>query len=133
MFGPALAEELGVPCVTSAIRVAANENGIVVEREADGVMQTVEAPLPAVVTVTSAPSNVPRMAKVKDAMMAKRKPIRLFDAAALSLDPERSTPSVRIDRLSLAVVNDRCEMIGGTGVREQAIALAVRLRELNLI
>jgi electron transfer flavoprotein beta subunit len=133
VFGPALAEELGVPCVTSAIRVAPSESGIVVEREADGMMLTVESPLPAVVTVTSAPTNVPRMAKVKDAMMAKRKPIRVFDAAALSLDAERSTPSVRIDRLSLATVNDRCEMIDGVGVREQAAALAGRLRELSLI
>lgn len=133
VLGPALAEELGVPCVTSATRVGFSENGIVVEREADGVMLTVESPLPAVVTVTSAPSNVPRMPKAKDAMMAKRKAIRLLDGSALSLDTEQSTPSVRIDRLSLVAVNERCEMIGGAGVREQAGALADRLRELSLI
>lgn len=133
VLGPALAEELGVPCVTSATRVAPSEYGIVIEREADGVMLTVESPLPAVVTVTSAATNVPRMAKVKDAMMAKRKPIRLLDASALSLDADRSTPSIRVERLSLTSVNERCEMIAGASVHEQAAALVGRLRELSVI
>lgn len=133
VLGPALAEELDVPCVTSATRVTPCERGIIVERDADGALLTVESSLPAVVTVTSAPTNLPRMAKVKDAMMSKRKPIRVVDAGALSLDAQRSMPSARIERLSLASVSDACEMIVGDDVREQAAALAGRLRTLGLI
>ena len=133
VLGPALAEELGVPCITSATRVEVGGAGIRVERDADGVMLTVESPLPAVVTVTSAFTNVTRMAKVKDAMLAKRKPIRVLGTTDLALDAERARPSVRIERLALAPANPKCEMITGDDVQAQAAALVQRLRERDVL
>jgi electron transfer flavoprotein beta subunit len=132
LFGPALAEELGAPCITFVRSVEAVHAGVRVEREADGLVMTVEAPVPVVITVTSAASNVPRMPRVKDTMLAKRKPIRVLGAAELSLDATRATPGVHLVRLSLPVTGDDCEMIEGD-VAAQAATLVSRLRGLRLI
>jgi electron transfer flavoprotein beta subunit len=133
LLGPALAEELGAPCITFVRSVDVTSGGVRAEREADGLVITVEAPLPVVMTVTSAASNVPRMPKVKDTMLAKRKPIRVLGAAELSLDVERATPGVRLVRLSLPVTGDDCEMIDGADITVQAATLVSRLRDLRLI
>jgi electron transfer flavoprotein beta subunit len=133
LMGPAIAEELGAPCVTVARSVEPTAEGLRIEREADGLVQTVEVPLPAVVTVTSASTNVPRMPKVKDTMLARRKPIRVLGTTELALERERAEPGVRIERLSLPATDGVCEMIGGTSVAAQAAALAGRLREARLL
>jgi electron transfer flavoprotein beta subunit len=133
LMGPAVAEELGVPCVALARSVVPAGDGVRIEREAGGIVQTVEAPLPVVVTVTSASTNVPRMPKVKDTMLARRKPIRVLGASDLSLDRERAEPLVHIERLSLPAAGGECEMIGGSGVAAQATALVGRLRQARLL
>lgn len=133
VLGPALAEELGMPCITSAGHIESTGQGITVEREADGLLLTVHSSLPVVVTVSSSPTNVPRMAKVRDVVLAKRKPITVFGTADLALDPERVAPGARIERLTLPRSEHLCEMIGGTDVGAQAALLASRLRELRLL
>jgi electron transfer flavoprotein beta subunit len=133
VLGPALAEELGAPCITAATRIDVTPTGLSIERGADGIVQIVESPLPAVATIASAATNVPRMAKVKDVMMAKRKAIKRMGAADLALDPDAIAPGFRIERLALPESDGVCEMIAGSDVGALAIALADWLRELRLV
>ncbi len=64
--GPQVAEKLGLPQVTYAEEVlSAEKNKIVVKRRLERGVETVEAPLPAVITVnSSAPACRPRNAKL---------------------------------------------------------------------
>lgn len=62
--GPQIAEKLGIPQVTYAEEIVSAENGkVVVKRRLEGGVETVEAPMPLVVTVDgSAPACRPRNA-----------------------------------------------------------------------
>jgi electron transfer flavoprotein beta subunit len=68
-----LGEVSGRAWVTSANSLAVNGSTITVERQSDDGVDTVEAPLPAVVSVTKA-SNEPRYPSLKGIMGAKKKP-----------------------------------------------------------
>ncbi len=68
-----LGEVSGRTWVTSANSIAVNESSITIERQSDDGVDTVEAPLPAVVSVTKA-INEPRYPSLKGIMGAKKKP-----------------------------------------------------------
>ena len=76
-----LAAKLGLPVVTGATKIEAKEGAVVVERTLEDVVETVEVPLPAVVSV--APDiAVPRIPGMKDILAAGKKPMNVFGADA---------------------------------------------------
>ena len=100
--GPMLAELLGLPCITVAASFELADGMVVCHREIEGGVEVVEAPLPAVVTITKGEA-VPRYASLKGIMAAKKKPLEERDAQlgesrvqvrSLSTPPER--PAGRI-------------------------------------
>lgn len=134
LVGPMLAEELKAACITLATRVeAGGDNQITVRREAGGGFVKVEIRLPAVVTVTNDDSNVLRLPKVKDIMMASRKPITVLRAADLGLDPGALAPRLRLRSLFVPELAGDCELVEGESGSEQAAGLARRLRELKVV
>jgi len=72
--GPMLGELLDLPCVTVAASVEMEANAIVCHREIEGGVEVVEAPLPAVVTITKGEWE-PRYPNLKGIMAAKKKPL----------------------------------------------------------
>jgi electron transfer flavoprotein beta subunit len=133
LVGPALAEELSLPCVTIGRRIEVREGRARVEREADGDVEAVEVTLPAVVSMTSSAANVPRMPKVRDVMLARGKPIRVFGAEQLR--PRGALPDARVklERLEGVPTRERCELLEGPDARGVAAALVLRLRDLGVI
>jgi electron transfer flavoprotein beta subunit len=87
MLVPAmLAEFLGLPSLTFAKRLELTDDGkAIVDRETATGHQTVEAPLPAVVSVVEA-INEPRYPSFKGIMAAKKKPLDTKDLAAVGVD-----------------------------------------------
>ena len=81
----ALAEHLGLPCVTNARKVDVSDSGLEVERETDGGYQTVRTPLPALLT-TALTFGEPRYASLKGIMGAKKKTIATTSLADLALE-----------------------------------------------
>ena len=81
----ALAEYLGLPCITNARKVEIEGDGLRVERETDGGYQTVRGPLPALLT-TALTFGEPRYASLKGIMGAKKKTIAPMSLADLGLD-----------------------------------------------
>jgi electron transfer flavoprotein beta subunit len=72
--GPMVAELLDLPCITVAAELEVAEAGIVAHREIEGGVEVVEAPLPAVVTITKGKYE-PRYPSLKGIMAAKKKPL----------------------------------------------------------
>ncbi len=68
-----LGEVSGRTWVTSANSIAVNGSSITIERQSDDGVDTVEAPLPALMSVTKA-TNEPRYPSLKGIMGAKKKP-----------------------------------------------------------
>jgi len=81
----ALAEHLGLPCITNARKVEISGDRIEVERETDAGYQTVRGPLPALLT-TALTFGEPRYASLKGIMGAKKKTIAGRSLADLALD-----------------------------------------------
>ncbi len=78
-----LAEELGLPLVPFVPRLDVAGDGFRLERESDVGNVVVEAPKGIVVSITNAQDNNPRLPKVRDIMMANRKPIQKVGADRL--------------------------------------------------
>jgi electron transfer flavoprotein beta subunit len=81
----ALAEHLGLPCVTNARKVEISGDSLQIERETDVGYQTVRVPLPALLT-TALTFGEPRYASLKGIMGAKKKTIATTSLPELSLE-----------------------------------------------
>jgi electron transfer flavoprotein beta subunit len=81
----ALAEHLGLPCITNARKIDITDGALEVERETDVGYQTIRGPLPALIT-TALTFGEPRYASLKGIMGAKKKTIASITLADLSLD-----------------------------------------------
>jgi electron transfer flavoprotein beta subunit len=97
-----VAAQLGIPCVTLAVKLDAADGRAVVHREVEGAEEVVEVPLPCIVTVQKGLVE-PRYTSLKGIMKAKKKPIDERPAPAadpgirvLSLTPPESRKAGRI-------------------------------------
>lgn len=131
--GLLLAEELGMPTVTAVFAIEPAGTGVRLKRENPGGYEVVEASLPVLATVTNAETNIPRIPKVKDVMASFRKPVTVWTAADLGLDPAALAPRATYRRLYIPETETTCEMIGGDSPEEQAAALAERILALKVL
>jgi electron transfer flavoprotein beta subunit len=81
-----VAERLGLPQVTFAQKVEVDGGNVRIERLTDYGFDTVEAALPAVVSVVEK-INEPRYPSFKGIMAAKKKPVETLTVADIGLDP----------------------------------------------
>ncbi len=97
----ALAEHLGLPCVTNARKIDVTDSGLQVERETDLGYQTVHAPLPALLT-TALTFGEPRYASLKGIMGAKKKTIATTALGELALELPVGTAGSKTELRSFA-------------------------------
>jgi electron transfer flavoprotein beta subunit len=82
-----LAERLGLPQVTLASELTVEAGSVTIRRDGDVASETVQASLPALVSVTDQ-INEPRYPTVKGIMAAKKKPVETWSLADLGVDAE---------------------------------------------
>ena len=80
-----LAELLGVPQLTFAKHIEVSDGTVKIHRQTAEGYHVVEAPTPALITVTAG-VNEPRYASFKGIMAAKKKPVEQYSLADLGLD-----------------------------------------------
>lgn len=80
-----VAERLGVPQVTYASEVTLSATSVRIRRDGDAASETVEASLPALVSVTDQ-VNEPRYPSFKGIMAAKKKPVTELTLADIGVD-----------------------------------------------
>jgi electron transfer flavoprotein beta subunit len=85
--GPGIAEWLGIPQITFAVKVEINDSQLTVERMLEEVNEKVECPLPAVITVVKQ-MNEPRLPSLKGMMRAKKAEVKTLNAAQIEGDPK---------------------------------------------
>jgi electron transfer flavoprotein beta subunit len=81
-----LAERLGLPQVTYASELTLGDGTVTIRRDGDTASETIEATLPALVSVTDQ-INEPRYPSFKGIMAAKKKPVEQWGLADLGVDP----------------------------------------------
>jgi electron transfer flavoprotein beta subunit len=77
--GPMAAELLGLPCVTGISQLDVASGRGTARRDLEGASETVEFPLPAVLTIDEGIAR-PRLASLKGIMAAKKKPLEVKPA-----------------------------------------------------
>jgi electron transfer flavoprotein beta subunit len=119
--GSRVAEILGLPQIGYARKVEAGGAGIVAERSMEEYIETLEAPLPAAVTVVSE-INEPRIPSLMNIMKAGKKPVEEWSLADLGLDAAAVSP-IRAILSNLAEEQDRKHIVFEGGASEQAESL----------
>jgi electron transfer flavoprotein beta subunit len=97
----ALAENLGLPCITNARKIEMSGGKLEVERETDVGYQIVRGPLPSLIT-TALTFGEPRYASLKGIMGAKKKTIARIGLADLSLEMPVGTDGSKTELQSFA-------------------------------
>ena len=123
-LGPVIAEELGRPSAAWASKLVLEEGKAVVTRDVDGGTETLELPLPAIVT-TNKGLNEPRYPSLPNIMKAKKKEIRVVKPADLG-----APVKARVTRVSAAAPSSARRGVKLTGdPADAARELARLLRE----
>ena len=112
MVPPMLAELLGVPQLTFAKKVEVDGATVKIHRQTGEGYQIVEAPTPALITVTAAIAE-PRYASLKGIMAARSKEIKQLALADLGV--EKSAPVETIDGVADAQARSAGEVIEDDG------------------
>ena len=126
----AVAEILGVPSVTFARKLEVSDRTVKIERQTALGYDTVECPLPAVVTVTAGATE-PRYPTLKGIMQAKQKPVDKLSLSDLGLSGDEVAPTQRVE-----AVNDAPEKGPGEVIEdpEEGVTKAVEfLAEAKVI
>ncbi len=118
--GPAVAEVLGMPHVTSAVGLAVEAPSVLATRRERGIVRTLRLPLPAVVTVRSSAAALPppsdgagevevwdlaalgietRELKHRDRCLGRPSPVRLRGKATLLREPAELIARLRAEGL----------------------------------
>lgn len=132
VVGCGVGERLGLPVITFARKVDVSGRTLRVERVLTDGFETLEAELPAVVTVSNE-VGAARAPSLRETMRAARKPLAVRSAADIGLmqDEIARAAGLRVrERLFVPVKEARCEIIAGA---DAAAQLAQRLREARLI
>jgi electron transfer flavoprotein beta subunit len=88
VMAAAVADHLRRPLVTQVAELRVDGGTVKAKRQAEHGYDLIEAPLPAVISVSDA-INTPRLPSIKAIMGAKRKPLETLSAAELDLDTAR--------------------------------------------
>jgi len=127
-----LAERLGLPSVTLARNVEPQDGKVRVERALTDGYQVVEAPTPAVVTVSNELGEA-RYPTLRGIMAASRKQPERLTLDDLGLTVDDLKPILTLRRLFIPESESQVEIIEGEDEADAGRKLALRLRELNLI
>lgn len=130
IVGPALAEELGIPCVTVASKLDISDGKAIIEREAAYFRERVAAPLPCLVTIDSELGDL-RQVTLQGLTQARKKQVQAWGLPQIAIDllpPARS----ELLRLYAAECEHQCQILSGSP--EQVVAdLIERLRRASLL
>ena len=127
-----IAEMLGLPCVTLAQNIEFADEGIIVQRALTDGYEVVEAPLPALVTVTNELGE-PRYPTLRGIMQASRKQPTNWSSSDVGIDAGSLEPKLTLTELFIPVSDNQVEVIEGEDDADAGRKLALRLRDEKLI
>ncbi len=133
--GLLIAEELGWPAAIIAKGVESTDNGVRVQRVLTDGFETIETPLPAVVTVSNE-FGEPRYPKLPQIMAAAKKTVTAWGAGDLGLDPGsvgKAGARLQLQKLFIPEQDTEVEFIEGDTPEAQAAALVAKLSADKII
>ena len=135
VVGLGIAEILDIPAITFACDVQTNDGVITVKRVLQDGIETVEADLPALVTISNELGKV-RHASMRETMRAAKKPVKEWMPEDIGLDENQvgaNAMRYQLERLYIPINDIECEFIDGDTPAEIAATLAQHMRQADLI
>ncbi len=129
--GTAIAEILGLPCITLARKIEVNDTKLKVERATLSGYDVIEATLPAVVTVSNEVGE-PRYPTIKGIMAAKKIEPVVWKPGDIGFDASTGVKT-KLRKLFQPVHEGKCEFAEGETPEEMAVNLANKLRESKIL
>ena len=132
--GPMLAELLGMPHTTDAVKVDSSNGTMTVDREVEGgAHEVVSLTSPCLIAVQTGINQV-RYASLKGIMAAKKKPLDVKTAADLGLAGQvgAGAAKVKIEEIAPPPKGDTAEILGGS-TDEVVAGLVGKIKELGLL
>ena len=133
--GLGIAETLGMSCAIIARGVKLENGELAVQRVLANGFESVQMPLPAVVTVSNE-FGEPRYPKLQQIMQAARKTVTTWTAADLELDPSTvgtAGARLKLERLFMPESGGNVQIMEGDTPAEQAQALVAALLDAKLL
>ena len=126
-----MAELLGIPSITIARKIEVGDGKARVERAlADG-YETVEVPMPCLVTVSHELGEL-RQATVKGLMAAQKQPFTTWKVSDLGINLTAGR-RIKVLRLFIPERKVECEMIAGETPEEAGANLALKIQKIKQI
>jgi electron transfer flavoprotein beta subunit len=129
--GTAIAEILGLPCITLARKIEVPDTALKVERATLSGYDVIESTLPAVVTVSNEIGE-PRYPTIKGIMAAKKIEPVVWKPGDIGFDAAAGVKT-KLRRLFQPVHEGKCEFAEGETPEEMAVNLANKLRESKIL
>lgn len=125
-LGPSLAERLDLPQVTAVNRVDIRDGNLVAERTLEDGIEVVEAPFPALLTVTKE-INKPRLPTLKQILAAAKKEVVEWKASDIGLSADQVGPAASwVELRQLAVFKMERKNVILKGTVKEAAEKAIR-------
>jgi electron transfer flavoprotein beta subunit len=131
VVGSGIAEILGIPSITVARKVEIIEGRLRVERVLPDGYEVVEAPLPVLVTVSHELGQLRNICP-RELMAAQKKPIAAWTARDLEPQPS-DVRRAKMLKLYIPQKQGRCEIVRGKTEEDEAVNLALRLRDAKIL
>ena len=112
---PRLAEALSMPQISFVRAVTVEDGKVVADRDLEDSLQTVSAPLPALISVMEE-INTPRRPTLLEAMKAKKKPVHIWNVEAdLGLSAAELLPKAALEKVKAegVVVHRKQQLLQG--------------------
>jgi electron transfer flavoprotein beta subunit len=135
LTGAAIAELLGLPCVTLVRKIEINGTTAKIEKVTSIGFDVVEVPLPVVVTVSNEIGQA-RYPTIKGIMAAKKIEPVVWKPADIGLDAANTGAAglrLKIRKLFQPVHEGKCDFAEGETAEEAAVSLALKMREARVI
>ncbi len=130
--GSGIAEILGMPCITVAKKVEVIDGKVRVERVVADGYEIIESTTPCLITVSNELGE-PRYPTMRGIMAAGRKPLTVWTAKDIGVDPAQIKARTRLLKAFVPQIVSKCEIIEGETLEEAGAKLALRLREAKII
>ena len=121
--GQMLAALLGWPQATFASKVEVSGDKATVTREVDGGLQTIEAPLPMIVTADLR-LNEPRYASLPNIMKAKKKPLDTKSPADFGVDTAPRLKTLKVSEPPVRQAGEKVEDVDALVAKVKALGIA---------
>jgi len=128
----AVAELLGLPCITIGNKVEVQEGQVIVEKQVPEGREIMQASLPALVTISNELGQ-PRYPTLRGIMAATRKQPIIWTTQDIGTTASELRPGLDIVDLYVPTTSKECEFLRGEDDIDSGRLLALKLREDKLI